>query len=81
VLNITLVDDYLNKRKIGAKAPSVYMKEFKVGNRDLAQTMRTHLIDDMDAYGVWLDDYEAFIEQRGTRVMEEIKERLEPDLG
>jgi len=35
--------------------------------------MRTHLVDDMDAYGIWTDDYTAFIEQRGQRVLEEIK--------
>ena len=76
-----MVDDYLNKRKIGAKAPSIYMKEFKAGNRELAHTMRTHLIDDLDAYGIWSDDYDTFIERRGQRVLEEIQKRLEPDLS
>ena len=28
ILNITIVDDFLNKNKIRAKAPSKYMKEF-----------------------------------------------------
>ena len=80
VLNITLVDDYLNKRKIRAKPPSEYMRTFQEGNPKLARTMQTHLIDDMDAYGIWEDDYERFIECRGERVLAELKERLQPEL-
>ena len=79
VLNITLVDDYLNKRVVKAKPPSVYMKAFK--NDELDQTMRGHYIDDMDAFGVWTDDYLAFIEHRGQRVLKEINTRIEPDFG
>lgn len=80
ILNITLVDDYLNKRKIGSKAPSDYMAEFAKGNPNIAETMKTHLIDDLDAYGIWDDDYEMFIEFRGERVLEELRKRLEPEL-
>jgi hypothetical protein len=80
ILNITLVDDYLNKRRIRAKAPSVYMESFAKKNKKLKETMRTHLIDDLDAYGVWDDDYAAFIEHRGRRVLEELESRLRPDL-
>jgi hypothetical protein len=81
VLNITLVDDYLNKRMVGARPPSVYMKAFKDKNDELDQTMRSHYIDDMDKFGIWSDDYRAFIEHRGKRVLTEIEKRLEPDLG
>ena len=80
ILNITLVDDYLNKTKIGSKSPSTYMAEFRKGNRDLETTMRTHLVDDLAAYGVWSNDYRAFIEMRGNRVIQELKKRLEPEL-
>jgi len=80
VLNITLVDDYLNKRVVKAKPPSVYMKAFRAKNDELHQTMRSHYVDDMDTFGVWTDDYRAFIEHRGQRVLKEIKKRLEPKL-
>jgi hypothetical protein len=80
ILNITLVDDYLNKRKIRARAPSDYMAEFSEGNSNISETMNTHLIDDLDNFGVRTDDYEMFIEFRGERVLEELKSRLEPDL-
>jgi hypothetical protein len=76
VLNITLVSADLNKRKIGGKAPSVYMQMFRDSNPDLRETMETHLIYDLDEFGVWDDDYERFLEKRGERVLEELKERL-----
>ncbi|RMI12774.1 MAG: DUF262 domain-containing protein [Calditrichaeota bacterium] len=80
VLNITLVDDFLNKRKIRARAPGDYMREFADQNPNIAKTMQTHLIDDLDAAGIWENDYERFIEHRGRRVLEELKKRLQPDL-
>lgn len=78
ILNITIVDDYLNKRRIGAKAPSEYMLQFRNENQLLDETMSTHLIDDMDEFGIWQDDYERFLEQRGNRVVEELTARLNP---
>lgn len=80
ILNITIVDDFLNKRQIGAKAPSKYMKQFAKNNKDIDHTMQTHLIDDLRGYGVWKDDYYAFIERRGKRVLEELNKRLNPNL-
>lgn len=80
ILNITIVDDYLNKQKIKAKPPSDYMSKFMENNSEISETMRTHLIDDMDNFGIWTDEYEQFIEQRGQRVIEEINKRLKPDL-
>jgi hypothetical protein len=79
ILNITLVDDYLNKRKIRAKAPSMYMKDFAKKNKKIQETMKT-LINDLDAFGVWNDNYSAFVEERGRAVLEELESRLRPDL-
>lgn len=80
ILNITIVDDYLNKRRIRAKPPGEYMQDFAEDNPALGSTMMTHLIDDMDAYGIWDNDYETFVEQRGQRVLKELIKRLYPDL-
>ena len=63
IANITIVDDYLNKRVIKAKAPSVYMKAFRRENPHLDDTTKTHLID-LDAFRVWEDDYERFLRER-----------------
>ncbi|RME70737.1 MAG: DUF262 domain-containing protein [Chloroflexi bacterium] len=80
VLNITLVDDSLNKRTIRARAPRDYMEEFARHNSKIAETMKTHLIDDLKDFGVWENNYERFIERRGQRVLEELQKRLNPDL-
>jgi hypothetical protein len=79
ILNITIVDDHMNKREIRANPPSKYMKTFKKTNKKLPETMKSHLINDIDAFGIWNNDYEAFLEQRGKAVLRELKERLEPD--
>lgn len=76
VLNITIVDDYLNKRKIRARAPSDYMDEFRKANRALGQTMQTHLIDDLVRFGVLSDDYETFLQMRAKAVSEALKDRV-----
>lgn len=76
ILNITIVDDFLNKREIKAKAPSVYMKKFKRQNPHLDETMKTHLINDLDGFGIWSDNYEKFFENRAKAVSREVKKRL-----
>jgi hypothetical protein len=76
IANITIVDGYLNKNKIRAKAPSVYMTTFRDQNEKLDETMQTHLIDDLDAFGIWEDDYGKFFESRITRISEELSRRI-----
>lgn len=76
ILNITIVDDFLNKREIGAKSPSRYMKAFKKSNKDLEATMKSHLIMDLDRFGVWSDDYSAFFDQRAKALSRDLKKRV-----
>ena len=76
VLNITIVDDYLNKQEIRNRAPSDYMKEFRKENKSLSQTMKTHLIHNLDEFGVWDDNYEKFLNKRAIAVHEAINERI-----
>lgn len=80
ILNITIVDDYLNKRTIRTKAPATYMAQFRKGNPDVTSTMKSHLISDMDAYGIWSNDYEKFLKKRGELVLKELNKRLKPGL-
>jgi hypothetical protein len=42
IVNITIVDDFLNKRLIRDKTRSVYMEKFNNDNKELAKTMATH---------------------------------------
>lgn len=76
ILNITIVDDFLNKRQIRHKPPSEYMTRFRETNPNLDQTMKTHLIGDLDKFGVWTDDYHKFFEERAKVVSREIKKRI-----
>ena len=76
ILNITIVDDFLNKREIGAKAPSNYMSRFRDVNPNLEATMKTHLIEDLDAFGIWDDDYDKFFNERAKSVSRELSKRV-----
>lgn len=80
ILNITIVDDHINKREIRANPPAKYMKTFKKSNKKLTETMKSHLIDDLDIFGVWDNDYDKFLEARGKHVIDELSQRLNPDL-
>lgn len=76
IANITIVDDFLNKRQIKDKAPSKYMKDFSKHNKDLKKAMESHLIDDLDLFGIWKNDYDTFYNKRLERYAEELKKRL-----
>ena len=76
ILNITIVDDFLNKRKIRAKPPSEYMAKFKKDNPQLDETMKTHLINDLDKFGIWRNDYHRFFEERAKVVSKEVEKRI-----
>ncbi len=76
ILNITIVDDFLNKREIRAQSPSTYMSKFQKINPQLSETMKTHLILDLDDYGVWENDYETFIRERAEAVSSELQSRI-----
>ena len=83
VLNISLVDDFLNKRVIRARAPSEYMQDFENENENFKETMSTHLIqvhyldnDEQIWAAIWDDDYERFIDERALAVVELLKSKL-----
>jgi hypothetical protein len=73
--NITLVDEFLNKREIRDKKPSVYMRNFQRQNPDLTRAMRTHLIG-LDEFGVWDDDYKRFLDQRCAAFARELSSKV-----
>jgi len=76
IANITIVDGYLNKNKIRAKAPSVYMSTFKKQNDQLNETMKTHLFGDLELFGIWDDDYSRFFENRILVISQELGKRI-----
>ena len=79
ILNITIVDDHMNKRVIRSNPPAKYMKPFVRSNKKLPSTMASHLITDLDAFGIWENDYVKFLEARGRVVLQELNMRLAPE--
>lgn len=77
LVNITLVGADLNKRKIRAKAPSIYIQDFLDENDDLPMSLKSHLISDLDNFGVMSDDYLVFLEKRAKVIFNELKNRIE----
>ena len=59
IANITLVDDYLNKRVIQAQAPASYIKSCNRENEQLVRTLASHLIGKPETWGILDNDYEA----------------------
>jgi len=78
LMNIVLVDDYLNKREIRAKAPSIYIGKFAQENPDMNESLKSHFIDDCSEFGIDDDDYKKFILQRASLILQEINARLYP---
>lgn len=76
ILNITIVDDFLNKRMIRAQSPSKYMKKFQKKNPNLSDTMKTHLIMNLNDFGIWKNDYELFLNKRAEIISQEIEKRI-----
>ena len=78
IANITMVSDQENKKKFGAKAPKVYLKQIGgMFDPDLTRRLRTHLIE-LDEDGIWTDDYDRFIENRCERIAQVAKALLIP---
>jgi hypothetical protein len=75
IVNITIVDDFLNKRTIKTKSPAVYMKSFRKENDELKITMLTHFID-IDNDGIWENDYEKFYHNRLKRIAKSLNKLI-----
>lgn len=67
IVNITIVDDFLNKKTIRTKSPAVYMKDFNKKNDDLIGTMKSHFID-VERDGIWDNDYDKFYDKRLNKI-------------
>ena len=76
IANITIVDDFLNKRSIRDRAPSRYIAEFQSVNPHLNRALETHLIGDPADWGILSDDYDVFFGKRLECFSKELKKRL-----
>ena len=76
LVNITFVSDHLNKRKIGAKAPSQYIADFQDENSQINKALQTHFID-LEGFGIESNDYETFLQARAKLIYLELKSRID----
>ena len=76
LMNITLVSAHLNKRKIGAKAPSVYIGDFADQNTEINMALNSHFID-IKGHGIESDDYQQFLTARAEKIFTHLNSRIE----
>lgn len=76
LVNITFVSDHLNKRKIGAKAPSVYIGDFLDENSEINIALNSHCID-LEGFGIESDDYATFLAKRSKLIYHALMSRIE----
>ena len=74
--NITIVDDFLNKRSIRNRAPSKYISEYMAKNADLEKALNSHLISTVPGWGVLEDEYQTFFQNRLNWFSKELKGRV-----
>lgn len=77
IVNITIVDGFLNKNVIKAKSPATYMKTFNSKNDELEETMKTHFID-INKDGIWGNDYDTFYSNRIKRIASTLNKMIIP---
>jgi hypothetical protein len=75
IVNITLVDDQLNKREIGSKPPSMYIAKFEKTNADLLKALESHFID-LETFGIREDNYDQFFKKRCARLSRALEAKL-----
>lgn len=62
IANITILDSETNQ-DIKDKAPSIYIKKYMT-NPQFKEIMKSHLIGDLDKFGILSDDYDKFYSER-----------------
>lgn len=75
VLNMTIIDDSLNKQ-ISDKEPSIYIKKLFEENTDLSETLKTHLIGNLDKFGIHENDFTKFKIERSKLFSNMINGRI-----
>ena len=76
IANITIVDSYLNKGEIKDKPPAEYMQKYYDTNSGIISTMSTHLIGDLDDFGVWDNNYSVFFKKRIRSIVDALANEM-----
>ena len=62
IANITIFDDETNK-EISSKKPAKYIKDYE-NTQGFKKILKSHLINDLDTFGIKSDNYQMFFEKR-----------------
>lgn len=73
IANISLISQTTN-RDIWDKKPSVYFSQFSKENCQLSIVLKSHLLGDLNSFGINKDDFKIFIEKRSKTIAEAIEE-------
>ena len=77
VANIIIIASDENQ-DIKKTAPSKYISKFRKKNPRLNDALKSHLIGDVDKFGVTTDDYKKFFDQRVGMICRELKKCIVP---
>ena len=77
ICNIILSDAATNQIDIGNQKPSVYIPNLTKDNPDIGETLKNHLIDNIDDFGILQDNFNLYIKKRAQSFIKELKSRLQ----
>ena len=77
IINITIVDSRSNL-KIKNKPPSEYIENYRQKNKNLSGCLKTHLIGDLEKFGISDNNYAKFFNERAALISKEMKKRVIP---
>ena len=75
IANIIIIDSADNQY-IKKDAPSKYIARFRRDNPDLDAALKSHLIDDVETFGIDKDNYQQFFDRRVSRICEELTKNI-----
>lgn len=76
ICNIILSDASTNQLDIGNKRPSKYIPSLTDVNPNIGETLKYHLIDSIEDFGILNDNFDLFIKKRAQAFIKELKSRL-----
>ena len=73
IVNIAFAPAVLN-REMSYRAPSDYLLEFAKSNKEIDDTLKSHLIKDKKEFGLLDDDFNVFLNKRAEAIENEFRE-------
>jgi len=72
IVNIAFAPAIVNI-EMSDTAPSEYIAKFQSENEDMSRILKTHLIDDLETFGITNDDFGKFLEKRAEKIENEFR--------